>query len=147
MKREDKSKENALPSGRFCFSKRKELHMVTFTLAEETEQFLVYWYFPEGDKENRHGVITLDKRNETITLTKLAPSDSIREHSVEAQNALRDSANAMLVAEGKPELSEEDWPAAKEPIRISAYASHAMKRITDAYNAGEILHEGMAMWY
>lgn len=49
--------------------------MVTFKLIEEGIRYIVYWYFPEGNEENGHGVIIIDKEQETIDILELAPRD------------------------------------------------------------------------
>lgn len=36
--------------------------MVTFRLIEEDELRIIYWYFPEENEENGHGVIIVDKK-------------------------------------------------------------------------------------
>ena len=40
--------------------------MVTFRLIEETDQYLIYWYFPNGNEDEMHGIILIDKLNETV---------------------------------------------------------------------------------
>ena len=49
--------------------------MVTFRLIEENEQRIVYCYFPEGKEDKGNGVIIVDKVNEEIDITEVAPSD------------------------------------------------------------------------
>ena len=34
--------------------------MVTFRLIEETDQYLIYWYFPNDDEDEMHGIILID---------------------------------------------------------------------------------------
>ena len=46
--------------------------MVTFRLIEETEDYLVYWYFPDGHEDEKYGIILLNKLNKTIQIPKLA---------------------------------------------------------------------------
>ena len=35
--------------------------MVTFRLVEETEDYLVYWYFPDGHEDEKYGIILINK--------------------------------------------------------------------------------------
>ena len=44
--------------------------MVTFRLVEENDRFLIYWYFPDGDEEKRHGVIVVDKEKEMVKIRR-----------------------------------------------------------------------------
>ena len=64
--------------------------MVTFRLIEETDQYLIYWYFPNGN--------------------------------------------------------EDEWPSATTSFTIF-FADHAISKIIESYNSGEILKEGMSVWY
>ncbi|MCH5270520.1 MAG: hypothetical protein J1E83_07180 [Lachnospiraceae bacterium] len=51
--------------------------MVTFKLMEETEQILLYWYYPNGHEET-HGVIIVNKESGQIELQMIAPNDKGR---------------------------------------------------------------------
>ncbi len=53
--------------------------MVTFRLIEEDEQRNVYWYFPEGKDYKGHGIIVVDKIQEEINITEVAPDDFERD--------------------------------------------------------------------
>ena len=53
--------------------------MVTFRLIEEDEQRIVYWYFPEGKEDKGHGIIIVDKIQEEIDITEVAPDDFERD--------------------------------------------------------------------
>ena len=41
--------------------------MVTFELLIQNQEELVYWYYPEGNKDKRYGVIKVDLIKESIT--------------------------------------------------------------------------------
>ena len=69
--------------------------MVTFRMMENGERYIVYWYFPDGDESSGHGIIVLDKENNTITIKEMAAEDFSHEISVKEQNELRDSVNEM----------------------------------------------------
>ena len=60
--------------------------MVTFKLMEETERYLTYWYFPNGDETKHHGVIIVDKEKETVVVTELAKDDFERDIPPEEMN-------------------------------------------------------------
>ena len=49
--------------------------MVTFRLIEETDQYLTYWYFPNGNEDEMYGIILIDKLNETVEIQKMAHDD------------------------------------------------------------------------
>lgn len=51
--------------------------MVTFRLMEETEQLLLYWYFPNGNEET-HGILLICKDSGQIELQMVAPNDGGR---------------------------------------------------------------------
>lgn len=46
--------------------------MVTFKLVEETDEYLLYWYYAEGDESLKPGIIIVDKINGKIDITELA---------------------------------------------------------------------------
>ena len=48
--------------------------MVTFKLMEETEQFLLYWYFPNGNGKT-HGILLIYKDSGQVELQTVAPND------------------------------------------------------------------------
>ena len=120
--------------------------MVTFKLKEETEQQLVYWYFPNGNEENGHGTIVIDRVHGKLDVSELAPDDRLVRHTVENQNRWRKAVNKMRNIEQIPELTEEEWPEATEDKISTVFADHAIKKIIEAYNAGEILEEGAETW-
>ncbi|MCQ4023221.1 MULTISPECIES: hypothetical protein [unclassified Ruminococcus] len=119
--------------------------MVKFKLIFENEETIIYYYYPEGSEEN--GIITVDKINNTIGITKLAPTDFSHEVSVEELNSLRNSVNATRIAEGQPELTEDEWPSSTQPEVSTFYADHVIARISDAINKGKKLERGTVTWY
>lgn len=120
--------------------------MVTFKLKEENEQRLVYWYFPHGREENGHGTIVIDRVLGKLDVTELAPDDRLVRHTVENQNRWRKAVNQMRSIEQIPELSDEEWPEATEDKISTVFADHAIQKIIEAYNNGEILEEGAETW-
>ena len=121
--------------------------MVTFRLIDENIRYIIYWYFPEGNEEKGNGIITIDKENDCIDISKLAPDDFTRIITIEEQNAMRDSINQMRIEEGMEELSEEEFPSATKPLTETFYADHAIRKIVESYNNGIVLKDGMALWY
>ncbi len=69
--------------------------MVTFRLIEEDEQRIVYWYFPEGKEDKGHGIIIVDKIQEEIDITEVAPDDFERDIPAEELNELAEAINKM----------------------------------------------------
>ena len=49
--------------------------MVIYELIKETEEKLDYSYYPEGNKDKKAGLITIDRINEKIDLTEVAEGD------------------------------------------------------------------------
>ncbi len=120
--------------------------MVTFKLKEETDKQLVYWYFPNGNEENGHGTIVIDRVLGKLDVSELAPDDRLVRHTVENQNRWRKAVNKMRNIEQIPELTDEEWPEATEDRISTVFADHAIKKIIEAYNSGEILEEGAETW-
>lgn len=121
--------------------------MVTFKLVEENEKYLVYWYFPNGEKDADYGIILLDKLNGTIEIQKMATNDFSHIVTVSEQNELRDFVNYMRKEEGLPPLSEDEWPSATTEFTKTFFADHAISKIAEGYNSGNILHKGESVWY
>ena len=121
--------------------------MVYYRLKEKTEQYIRYEYFPEKHLENEPGIIVVDIVGETIDIEKMAADDFIIRHSVEEQNELRNSVNAMRIEEGQPELTEAEWPSATTEMKYAAYGSHAISNLLKKLNAEIIPDEGVEMWY
>ena len=76
--------------------------MVTFRLIEETDQYLTYWYFPNGNEDEMYGIILIDKLNETVEIQKMAHDDFSHIVTVDEQNEARNSVNDMRREEGLP---------------------------------------------
>ncbi len=49
--------------------------MVSFRLNDETETTLTYLYWPEGDEQQRCGVITVDKTACAVRVERFAPGE------------------------------------------------------------------------
>jgi len=120
--------------------------MVTFRLVEETDTLLTWWYFPKGKEEEGHGVIVIDKTVPSCDVKVLAPTDVISFHTAESQNKSRAAMNAMREDMGYPPLTEEEWPIATKDRYATEYADHAVEKIVNAFNAGNILRSGSAVW-
>ena len=45
--------------------------MVTFKLIEETDEYLIYWYYTNGNESLKPGIIIVDKINGKIDITEL----------------------------------------------------------------------------
>ena len=120
--------------------------MVTFKLKEESDQQLVYWYFPHGKEENGHGTIVIDRVLGKLDVTELAPDDRLVRHTVENQNRWRKAVNQMRNSGQIPELTDEEWPEATEDKISTVFADHAIQKIVEAYNNGEVLEEGVETW-
>lgn len=120
--------------------------MVTFKLKEENDERLVYWYFPNGAEDHGHGTIVVDRLAGKIDVTELAPDDRLVRHTIESQQRWRDAVNQMRHVEQIPELTPEEWPEATEERISTVFADHAVAKIVEAYNQGEILEEGAEAW-
>lgn len=120
--------------------------MVTFRLIEKSDEKLVYRYFPLGKAEHGFGIIEVDRVAGKIDVKELAPDDQITRHPVEEQQKIRDAIVNMRRIEQLPELTEEEFPIPTEDKFSTVFADHAVQKIVQAYNKGEILEEGQAVW-
>lgn len=114
--------------------------MVTFKLVEENKQYLIYWYFPNGQEDSGYGIILLDKLSGTIKIQKMAANDFSHIVTISEQNEMRKE-------EGRPPLPEDEWPSATTEFTTTFFADHAIRKITEGYNSGNVLREGEAAWY
>lgn len=53
----------------------------------------------------------------------------------------------MRKEEGRPELTEEEWPSATSEMKYASYGSHAMHNLTEKIDVDENPNEDMKMWY
>ena len=120
--------------------------MVKFQLVKQTDKTAIYHYYPENNRDSR-GVIYLSLSKGSAYIKELAPTDSIRTISVKELNSLRVSANQMRKEEGRPLLTEEEWPSAKKPETYAVYGSHAINKIVDSFENGIVLEQGSCAWY
>lgn len=120
--------------------------MVTFRLIEKSDEKLVYRYFPLGKAEHGFGIIEVDRVAGKIDVKELAPDDQITRHPIEEQQKIRDAIVNMRRIEQLPELTEEEFPIPTEDKFSTVFADHAVQKIVQAYNKGEILEEGQAVW-
>ncbi len=117
--------------------------MVTFRLIKEDERSIVYWYFPEGKEKKGHGVIIVDKVQEEIDITEVAPDDFERDISPEELNQMAEAINQM-----KREAGETDFVEMTiKPAHIVTYGDHAVEEIIKYLRKGEVPQKGMQMWY
>lgn len=80
--------------------------MVTFKIVEETDEYLLYWYYAEGNESLKPGIIIVDKINGKIDITELAEDDWERDISVEELNELAESVNREIREEGGTDFLE-----------------------------------------
>lgn len=120
--------------------------MVSFELVRKTDKTAIYYYYPENNRDSR-GVIYLSLSKGYAYIKELAPTDRVRTISVKELNSLRNSANQMRKEEGRPLLTEEEWPSAKKPETYAAYGSHAINKIEESFSNGIVLEQGRSIWY
>lgn len=122
--------------------------MVVFNLHSEDETEIKYEYYPEGKKEYEPGIIIIDIIEMKIKEIIPSEQDFYIEHTAEEINELRNHANQMRIEEGKPEITEEEWPSAKECVEYFQYAQHAIEKIDEMYESSGVFPiEGIAAWY
>ena len=121
--------------------------MVEFILVEEMDEVAVYWYYPNGDKQKHHGVVTFFKKTGAFEITQLAPDDFSRHVKLEEVKSLRDFVNNMRIEQGEPELTEEEWPTPTEGFITTFFADHVISTVKKSFEKGVLLKEGNAAWY
>lgn len=112
--------------------------MVTFKLIEETDEYLLYWYYAEGDESLKPGIIIVDKINGKIDITELAEDDWERDISVEELNELAESVNREIREEGGTDF---------EPEHSVFFGDHAVNAIWDKLREGIVPKKGARAWY
>lgn len=117
--------------------------MVTFELYSKNKTELIYWYYPEGNKENKHGVIVVDLAEESIEVTELAEKDLVRIILPDEMNKLVDAINQMMRKRGETDLVK----YTTQPIRRMFYGSHALSEIAKKIDNGTIPQKGTVAWY
>lgn len=120
--------------------------MVKFELVKKTDKTAIYHYYPEGNRDSC-GVIYLSLSKGSAYIKELAPTDYTHVISIKELNSLRVSANQMRKEEGRPLLTEEEWPSAKKPEVYAAYGSHAITKIVESFKRGTLLEKGSSVWY
>ncbi len=123
--------------------------MVTFRLMEKSDEKLVYRYFPLGKAEHGYGIIEVDRIAGRIDVKQLAPDDKISRHHIDERKQIRDAIARMRMTEQLPELTpeeEEQLVGAAEYKYSTVFADHAVQKIVEAYNKGEIIENGQAVW-
>ena len=122
--------------------------MVIFVLLSEKATEVKYEYYPEGKKNNKPGTIIIDTKKMEIKEIIPAENDFYIKHTASDINELRDNANHMRLEEGLPEITEEEWPSAKEDVEYFKYAQHAIDKIDEMYEAeGKFPLDGIVAWY
>ena len=117
--------------------------MVTFKLVEETDEYLLYWYYAEGDESLKPGIIIVDKIKGKIDITELAENDWERDISVEELNELAESVNREIREEGETDFLE----LATEPEHSVFFVDHAVNAIWDKLREGIVPKKGARAWY
>lgn len=79
--------------------------MVTFELLIQNQEELVYWYYPEGNKDKRHGVIKVDLIKVSIDVLELAEGDYVRIIKPSEMNQLIDAINKFKQERGETDFS------------------------------------------
>ena len=117
--------------------------MVTFCLTDESEQKIIFRYFPEGKEDKGYGVIIVDKVKEEINIIQVAPADFVRNIPAEELNDLAEAINHVKRKAGETDFVE----MVTEPERSIYYGDHAVNEIVKYLRKGEIPQRGMQVWY
>lgn len=121
--------------------------MVVFELIKKNGGVLNYHYYPEGDRDYEPGIIVLDTLQDEIYVLTKAKLDKEYEVQSSELNAMKDAINEMRMEDGRPLLTEDEFPIETEPYHCCFYADHAMAKIKAAYDNGEVIEKGSSVWY
>ena len=121
--------------------------LVKFYLVGIIDNARIYHYYVEGKEDREYGIIKILVNEMDAEIQKVAPDDFQRWIPVEEINKLRNGVNKRRIEDGEPELTEEEWPIATEGYLETMYADHAIRRIIEALEQGEVLEKGIAAWY
>lgn len=117
--------------------------MVTFKLIEETDEYLLYWYYAEGDESLKPGIIIVDKINGKIDITELAEDDWERDISVEELNELAESVNREIREEGGTDFlelaTEPEHSVFLETMQSMQFGINCVKKLFQKRSAGLVL--------
>jgi len=125
--------------------------MVTFELIEVNGNIAVYHYWAENNEQENpddYGVLAFDKVTKNSEIRKLAPVDSWYTISVKERLDVREWENQQRKEQGKPLLTEEEWPLPKEPLKVASSGQMAYVEIKRVFErTGELPKEGRNIWY
>ena len=107
---------------------------------EENEN---YYYYPEGNKNIKPGIIVVDRQNMQIVVKELAEDDWERDIPPEELNELGEAINNMVRENGGSDFVE----LVTESVHSVFYADHAVNEIKKRLLNGEIPHDGRQVWY
>ena len=132
-------------------SEMEESNMVTFKLIEVDGDIAVYHYWVENNEQENpddYGVLAFDKVTKNSEIRKLAPIDSWYTISVKERLDVREWENQQRKEQGKPLLTEEEWPLPKEPLKVASSGQMAYVEIKREFeNKGELPEKGRNYWY
>ena len=125
--------------------------MVTFKLIEIDGNIAVYHYWTENNAQenpNDYGVLAFDKVTMNSEIRKLAHGDFWYTISIEERMEVREWENQQRKEQGKPPLTEEEWPVPKKPLNVTFSGQMAYVEIKRVFErTGELPKEGRNFWY
>ncbi|MBQ7962861.1 MAG: hypothetical protein IJ289_09705 [Clostridia bacterium] len=121
--------------------------MVKCRLKERADNKYTYEYIPEGDFSKDAGIIIVDTAAESVWVEKVSEDDYECHTTADELNNMRNAINEMRAENGEPPLTEEEFPTAIKGSMWHYYANHAIKKLCDLFNSGEVPTECIAAWY
>lgn len=117
--------------------------MVVFELINIDGDILIYYYWPNGNKDKKPGVIVADRKNKSVIIKEIAEDDFEGIITAEELNEMTDSWNEDLIAEGK----EPCWEYVDYDLKYCFFGTHAVEEIKEAINQDSIKEKGASAWY
>ena len=125
--------------------------MVTFKLIEVNGNIAVYHYWTESNEKKNpddYGVLAFDKETKNSEIREVAPGDFWYTISIEERMEVREWENQQRKEQGKPPLTEEEWPVPKKPLNVTFSGQMAYVEIKRVFErTGELPKEGTNIWY
>lgn len=121
--------------------------MVKFFIEKKDKNKAVYKYYPEDNRENECGIISVDLKTGDMTVDIPAEMDFKCTAVADELNELRNVINEMRKERGAAPLTEDDLPTANKEREWYFYADHVMRRLKEEAETDNIPEKGTVAWY
>lgn len=125
--------------------------MVTFKLMEVNGNIAVYHYWVENNEKESpddYGSLAFDMETKNSETPEVAPGDCWNTLTVEDLMKEREWMNQQRKEEGRPPLTDGEYPLPKHDLHFTNYGQMAYVEIKRAFERmGELPKDGGNIWY